>query len=452
MHDHQKFTAERGRRAADLRAAAIAALEQQSIAAGMLLDLDSDTVVAAGPKAAILMLLSADNAPAATPGAALPADLQQIKARALAYTGLYNSWCSTYAIADGITDEAAAEFIAAASPPVVLDLIARIERAAAPTDANSQVRYWMDRTHAAEQAFVCAKYDIEKLQRAAASVSGDVPCLRDVWAVANMSRSDLETGVHNLRAAVSASQAAPVSGGEREALQFIHDTFKRDLDAGYRTRDKEFAVAIAAEALAAVSASQAAPIYQVQMPGEAGTSAWRDASQDAYHTFTPEHRRIVFAAPVEQGQGAAQRDVISIAAEIFDFKPHKQTEETKDKYLRFARAVGAGVVPEGWRARLEEMREASYTISQYPETAQVVFDSVIDALDELDAAATAHPVAADDLARDAARYRWIRDPNNYDATWWGNQIDTTAEQLDAIIDAALKSRTTAHGGAQGEQA
>lgn len=42
--------------------------------------------------------------------------------------------------------------------------------------------------------------------------------------------------------------------------------------------------------------------------------------------------------------------------------------------------------PVGWRERLTEMRDASYTISQYPETAQVVFDSVIDALDELAAA------------------------------------------------------------------
>jgi hypothetical protein len=58
MNDHQTITAERGRRAEDLRNAAIAALDQQGIAAGMLLDLDDDTCVAAGPKAAILMLLN----------------------------------------------------------------------------------------------------------------------------------------------------------------------------------------------------------------------------------------------------------------------------------------------------------------------------------------------------------------------------------------------------------
>lgn len=37
----------------------------------------------------------------------------------------------------------------------------------------------------------------------------------------------------------------------RYALQTIHDTFKRDLDDGYITRDKQFAVEIAAEALSA---------------------------------------------------------------------------------------------------------------------------------------------------------------------------------------------------------
>lgn len=37
----------------------------------------------------------------------------------------------------------------------------------------------------------------------------------------------------------------------REALQCIHDTFKRDLDLGFVTKDKRFAVDVAAEALAA---------------------------------------------------------------------------------------------------------------------------------------------------------------------------------------------------------
>ena len=71
MNDHQQITAERGRRAADLRAAAVALLEQQTIAAGVMLDLDSDQVVAAGPKSAILYLLS-NGAPATASGDELP--------------------------------------------------------------------------------------------------------------------------------------------------------------------------------------------------------------------------------------------------------------------------------------------------------------------------------------------------------------------------------------------
>jgi hypothetical protein len=48
----------------------------------------------------------------------------------------------------------------------------------------------------------------------------------------------------------------------------------------------------------------AQPIYQVKMPG-AVPSAWNDATESAYHTFMPEHRRIVYAAPVSAQQGAA---------------------------------------------------------------------------------------------------------------------------------------------------
>lgn len=55
-------------------------------------------------------------------------------------------------------------------------------------------------------------------------------------------------------------------------------------------------------------------------------------------------------------------------------------------------AEPSAAVPEGWRERLQEMRDASYTYSQYPELARVVFDSVIDALDELEAAAPAQQV------------------------------------------------------------
>jgi len=41
----------------------------------------------------------------------------------------------------------------------------------------------------------------------------------------------------------------------------------------------------------------AKPIYQVQFHAEQGSSAWHDASEDAYHVTMPERRRIVYAAP-----------------------------------------------------------------------------------------------------------------------------------------------------------
>ncbi|MDN4061178.1 hypothetical protein QPK31_23440 [Massilia sp. YIM B02769] len=157
MNDHQQITAERGRRAADLRAAAVALLEQQAIAAGVMLDLDSDQVVAAGPKAAILYLLS-NGAPAATSGDA--PDLQQLKALAVATSE--GPWSAAEEYADNgaqsghrivdahgriiigedvapSADEVA--YIAAANPAVVLGLIARIERATAAAPASVAWEY-----------------------------------------------------------------------------------------------------------------------------------------------------------------------------------------------------------------------------------------------------------------------------------------------------------------------
>lgn len=53
-------------------------------------------------------------------------------------------------------------------------------------------------------------------------------------------------------------------------------------------------------------------------------------------------------------------------------------------------------VPQGWRERLADMREASYTLTQYPELAHVIFDGVYEMLADLEAApaspAPAHTV------------------------------------------------------------
>jgi len=73
----------------------------------------------------------APSTPAATSGDA-PTDLQQLKALALAV--------GDDAFDVGLPSEAADEFMAKVSPAVVLDLIARIERAAAPAPSDAALR------------------------------------------------------------------------------------------------------------------------------------------------------------------------------------------------------------------------------------------------------------------------------------------------------------------------
>lgn len=60
---------------------------------------------------------------------------------------------------------------------------------------------------------------------------------------------------------------------------------------------------------APVKSGAAEPIYQVQHVTEQGSSAWRDATEEAYHTFMPERRRIVYAAPAPQ-QAAPLTDAL----------------------------------------------------------------------------------------------------------------------------------------------
>jgi len=61
-------------------------------------------------------------------------------------------------------------------------------------------------------------------------------------------------------APASADNPSTAGSNIRDALKFIHDTFKRDLDAGYKTKDKEFAVSLAAKALAAPAAQAPAQV------------------------------------------------------------------------------------------------------------------------------------------------------------------------------------------------
>ena len=82
---------------------------------------------------------------------------------------------------------------------------------------------------------------------------GYPPLPRGTDAGACMSDAEVFTA-SEMRAYVDADRAMRECG-VRSALQTIHDTFKADLSAGYITRDKEFAVSIAHEALSAAPAA-----------------------------------------------------------------------------------------------------------------------------------------------------------------------------------------------------
>jgi uncharacterized protein YfiM (DUF2279 family) len=58
-----------------------------------------------------------------------------------------------------------------------------------------------------------------------------------------------------------------------------------------------------------------------------------------------------------------------------------------------APAAGVQVAPKGWRDHIAELREASYTLTQYPELAHIIYDSITEAFDELEAREVEAPSA-----------------------------------------------------------
>lgn len=63
-------------------------------------------------------------------------------------------------------------------------------------------------------------------------------------------RRDLAQALYALEQSEKYVSAAEARAASLErALQMIHDTFTRDMEQGYRTRDKQFAVEIARAAL-----------------------------------------------------------------------------------------------------------------------------------------------------------------------------------------------------------
>jgi hypothetical protein len=97
----------------------------------------------------------------------------------------------------------------------------------------------------------------------------------------------------------------------------------------------------------------------------------------------------------------------------------------------------AQALPQGWRERLQEMDEASYTYSQHPELAHTIFDSVINALDELESAA---PVSAG-LSDGEIRFRFFKDMNSEQRLAvfkaFGVYPDDCTERLNHSIESRL---------------
>lgn len=158
--------------------------------------------------------------------AAQPAstDLQQIKALALAYENENRWWYTSHQIADGITDEVAANFIAAVSPAVVLDLIARIEH---EREVAASWKRTAEKKDADWNAERMARVNERCAARAAspATASGDdLPTVLDErrafseWFNGTMYRTDAEEAMcigWQARAAVSAA-TKPTDSSELE--------------------------------------------------------------------------------------------------------------------------------------------------------------------------------------------------------------------------------------------
>ena len=94
--------------------------------------------------------------------------------------------------------------------------------------------------------------------------------------------SDLRKSTDAKRVMMSAFSFCPSDLAHPQKMAWIGDFFIKHYVAAPSPASKP----VAPEA-----------IYQVQCPSETGTSIWHDATEDAYHTFMPKHRRIVYTAP-----------------------------------------------------------------------------------------------------------------------------------------------------------
>lgn len=112
---------------------------------------------------------------------------------------------------------------------------------------------------------------------------------------------------------------------ERQGDFGVRIVWKTGASASEYERFMRAALSADRATLAALAATPSKPIYQAQMPGEQGSAKWHDVSEDAYHTFMPDHRRIVSATPSEAA-------------------PAGQSEECEHVLDRFAAKALLGVV------------------------------------------------------------------------------------------------------------
>lgn len=133
---------------------------------------------------------------------------------------------------------------------------------------------------------------------------------------------DIASGVRAGGTDLAMGEQANRAGGQAMSdaeLDQLADAFKIEADAdgdaelraggpkrliAFDYYKRGYLAARAAATLAHQAGAPVEPIYQVQMPGEHKSSVWRDASEAAYHTFTPEHRRILYATPAGAKLGA----------------------------------------------------------------------------------------------------------------------------------------------------
>ncbi len=211
----------------------------------------------------------------------------------------------------------------------------------------------------------------------------------------------------DLRAAVAASQAAPVGGSSRDDKEFCAVLRDFETTHSYRAREAIFDYADARRTAVAAAKVQAgerellerayrviscAAIAQIRD----GEATWKDLGD-------------YLAAPVEQGQGAAPSEKAADAVQYLNnvatdavrmlSKDWPNTAELlKGAVAGISKAspVGAGVVPEGC-----DRCEGGYIYNTNHTLRMPCHDCP-------PTAATADPVAADDPVRDAEGESWVR--------------------------------------------